>query len=1112
MNASVVQVLPGGRVPYGTEALKAAMEAHSGILILGPPTDLPIPEARLADLLIGPYGIGAVVPARAGDGGELGGAWCRDVEVATPDWIAVRSGWVRLARIDPRESDYRSVVTAALEAVTSAGLRVVCEPLWMVDHDEPTDRFGASCPARAVSTVAVITGPAARGGPNSEDRAAHELIASLGAYAQHAEISVLLTERSGSATQPAAWRSQGVAVLEADVDSGYQTDRAWGSYSHIVITASGARSAARRWVDATQPQANKILFLSRLPFREIEALTPITPPAEWAGLKVVRAAAEAGVADLARWADSVWCEDRRDAAFLEGLLPEKTVVVIPPPIAQASDAETSVADRGGLVVVADEGHDVIAGNEDAALRVLRDVLAQIRWRDPHIECRLLTQRPTPMLVAAASAAGATLIPSAASIETMASARLVIAAHGYGTGQRRAIMNCLAAGTPFVATPQAIGGLDLGPLGPLAIRTGDADLAARAWQLLSDDADWSAFAVAAAQMVAERYSPDRRRAALWAALTSVGITPGRPSPRWPVAEESGSPRRPYWPARVDLRPPDTPPRAPLDTAQLTAERDRYQLWTHRFGPNPGVLRAIRDDLRLLRHRPRISVLMAVYNTDGLVLQNTIASVRGQVYGDWQLCLANDGSDRSETLEVLDSVRGAPSVAVIDLPGPSGIAAATKAALSLADGEFVAFLDQNGVLKPHALAQVARWLDANPLLDVVYSDEDKLDEHGELYDPHIKPDWSPDLLMTQNYLGHLTVVRRSLVEEVGGLRPEYDGSQDYDLVLRLAERTDRIGHIPEPLYSARAVAGSAAADAEADPCAVEADQRAVRDALIRRGYGSRVDTTPRKGCFRARYPVLGEPRVSIVIPTKNSVHLLRRCIDSVRGQSTYKNFEILIVDNQSTDAETLSYLVNGPWRVIRYPARFNYARMMNYAARSVECDALLFLNNDTEVITPDWIEGLLEHAMRPEVGAVGGRLYFGDGEPQHEGVMVGVGAGWAINVNHKGYRSRGELTRNVSAVTGACTMLRPSVYSQVGGNDERLRVEYNDVDLCLRIRQAGYQIVYTPFVELYHHESSSRKGQEYHEDGPLFGARWHPKELPDSYYSSMFDIERPFQIRN
>jgi GT2 family glycosyltransferase len=468
-------------------------------------------------------------------------------------------------------------------------------------------------------------------------------------------------------------------------------------------------------------------------------------------------------------------------------------------------------------------------------------------------------------------------------------------------------------------------------------------------------------------------------------------------------------------------------------------------------------------------------MPVYNTDPGALSKAIASVRSQVYDKWHLCIADDGSTRPETLAILEELERDPSVSIARLAGNSGISAATNAALALAKGEFVAFLDHDDLYKPHALVQMVRWLNADPSLDMIYSDEDKVDETDRLIDPHIKPDWSPDHLRSNNYVCHLLVVRRTLVEQVGGLRTPYDGSQDYDLVLRVSEQTDRIAHIPEPLYSWRIIAGSAAADAGAKPYAWKAGKLALEDSLRRRGYPGHVEYTQNPGIYRSLYALPGQPRVAIIIPTRDRVDLLKACVESILDQSTYTNYELVIVDNQSTDAATLSYLQSAPGRVIRYPHPFNYARMMNLAAASVECDALLFLNNDTRVISPDWIESLLEHAMRPEVGAVGGRLYFEDGRSQHEGIFLGV-VGLAANAHYGGFWARGEYVRNTSAVTGACMMVRPTVYGLVGGNDERLRMAYNDVDLCLRIRQAGLEVIYTPYAQLYHQESASRTYEE------------------------------------
>jgi GT2 family glycosyltransferase len=422
-----------------------------------------------------------------------------------------------------------------------------------------------------------------------------------------------------------------------------------------------------------------------------------------------------------------------------------------------------------------------------------------------------------------------------------------------------------------------------------------------------------------------------------------------------------------------------------------------------------------------------------------------------------------------------------------------------------------MDHRDVLKPHALAQVVRLLNADPSLDLIYTDEDQLTVDGLLFGPHPKPDWSPDQLMAHNYMNHLTVVKRELLEQVGGLRSTMDGSQDHDLLLRLTEITDRIGHIPEPLYTGRARQDSTATPVEVDPYVLEASRRAISEALVRRGYEGKVSDTSVPGCFRANYEIPGRPRVSIIIPTRDRIALLERCVDSILDRSSYTNYEIVIVDNDSRDGETLEYLADFPGRVIRYPFQFNYARIMNLAARTVACDAFLFMNNDTEVINPDWIEALLEHAMRPEVGAVGGRLYYPGGTPQHEGIMVGCWGGWAGNVNFANFWDRGRLVRNASAVTGACTMIRPSVYWKVGGNDERLRVAYNDVDLCLRIRQAGLEVVYTPFAELFHHEGASRSGYEHPEDGPLFGIRWKPPQSGDPYYNPLLSNRRPFVIK-
>ena len=1110
MSDGAIVVTPSAGVPYATRVLASAK--RSAVVVIGPRSDSSVPAARITDLLTGPFGVGAVV-ARQVEGPRWMSPPSRDVDDTTCTWLAVRSSLLTWADLDPREDEVSRVSAVLLSTARQRGLRVVSEPTWSgagPASEEGPGICAEATPAAPITRLLVITGTLTDGTTREEDRAARQLIASLNAQCRHSDLTVVAVDRRWSETQAARLRAKGITVVEGPCDWDSWFDQRWGTYSHVFLTQTGLRSAARRWIETTQPQASKVLHFSSLPFREVTALAPITPADELIGLDHVHVAAEARLAEQARWADAVWCEDAQDTSFVTGLLPGKPVVLVPPVI-ELAPIPTPLIERRGVAVVATEGHDMIGGNEDATLRFLRDLLPGLRLRDPGLECTVITDWPTPMLEAAAASSNAIIAPRGRQLQVIDSARLVVAAHGYGTGGRHTVVAALSSGTPFVATPQAVSGLELGSLAPLAMFGTAEDLIAHGGRLITDDGAWTHFAGAAGNLLATRYSAAGRAVVLRRALAQLGITPGSPAERWPEAPWMPSPKRARKPAAVELRPPGVGDVPPLDGPVETDPAVRYWHWTKRHGATAEVLRSIRADLRHLTYRPKISVLMPVHETPATLLREAVDSLRAQIYENWQLCIADDGSTRPDTLELLRELGSEPSIVVTSLPCQSGISAATNAALAVADGDYVAFVDHDDLLKPHALAQVARWLDADPDLDVVYSDEDKVDDEGNLFEPHIKPDWSPDQLMTHNYVSHLTVARRSLVEALGGMRTAYDGSQDYDLLLRLSEHTDRIGHIPEPLYTWRTAVGSTASHQEAKPFALDAARAALVDAMSRRGYEGSVESTGRVGYFRTRYALPGSPRVSIIIPTRDRADLLRNCIDSVLEKSTYHNFEMIVVDNQSTDGETLAYLADLPGRVLHYPHRFNYARMMNLAARSADCDALLFLNNDTEVITPEWIEALLEHAMRPEVGAVGGRLYFGDGEPQHEGILVGVCGGWALNVNHRGYWIRGELVRNTAAVTGACTMIRPSVYWQLGGNDERLRVAYNDVDLCLRVRQAGYEVVYTPYAELYHHESSTRSGFEHHDDGPLFGIRWHPQERIDPYYSPMFTMDRTFWIK-
>jgi GT2 family glycosyltransferase len=540
--------------------------------------------------------------------------------------------------------------------------------------------------------------------------------------------------------------------------------------------------------------------------------------------------------------------------------------------------------------------------------------------------------------------------------------------------------------------------------------------------------------------------------------------------------------------------------------------RYAAW-ERTRLSRGRLRAMAREAAALQPRPTISVIMPTYDSDPAILDRAIRSVRDQLYDRWELCIADDGSTRPETVDTVRAhERQDPRIRSVVLPENRGIAAASNAALGLAGGEFVGFLDHDEELKPDALFQVARLLADRPDLDYVFSDEDKKDPDGRPVEAFFKPGWSPDLLLSVNYVTHFSVYRRALVERVGGFREGFEGSQDYDLVLRATEATDRVAHLPLPLYSWRKVPGSAAASLDHKDYAYESGRRALEDALRRRGVEAKVEEALTPGRYRVRYQVSGTARVSVIVPTRDRAALLRRCIGSVRRRTTYPTYEILIVDNDSTDPETLAFLEAFDGRILRYPGDFDYAAMMNAAAEAcADSDHLLFLNNDTEVITEDWITAMVEHGQREEVGAVGARLLFPDGRPQHEGIVLGYRGGVAGNVDHQGYFDLGETVRNCSAVTGACMLVRSARFRELGGFDERLGVVYNDVDLCLRAMQAGYLNVYTPYALLYHAESSSRRDLHPTEDERFFIERWgEPGASADPYYNPNLSLTEPFTI--
>jgi GT2 family glycosyltransferase len=470
-----------------------------------------------------------------------------------------------------------------------------------------------------------------------------------------------------------------------------------------------------------------------------------------------------------------------------------------------------------------------------------------------------------------------------------------------------------------------------------------------------------------------------------------------------------------------------------------------------------------------------------------LREAVESVKNQIYPHWELCIADDASTLPSVREVLDGYAAGDSrVKVRYRPENGHISEASNSALALAQGEFVALLDHDDVLSENALAEVALAIRNSPDASLFYSDEDKLDFHGKRCEPYFKSDWNPDLFLSHNLFTHLGVYRRDLLEGIGGFRAGFEGAQDYDLVLRCVEAVGHgaVRHIPKVLYHWRMTKESTAAGADKKPYAARAAVRAIGESLARRGIAAKVtEFMPGTGLMRVKYRLPDKPpKVSIIIPTRDRPDMVRRCVKSVFDRTTYPNYEIVLVDNGSREKKSLAYfseLARRPnVRKLRDDGPFNYSRLNNMAVGACGGEIVCLLNNDTEVITPEWLSEMVSHALRPDIGAVGARLWYPNDSLQHGGVVLGIGgvAGHvhlAIRRDYAGYFGRAWVIQNFSAVTGACLMVKKSIYQQVGGlNESDLPVSFNDIDFCIRVRDAGYRNLWTPFAELYHYESATR----------------------------------------
>jgi glycosyltransferase involved in cell wall biosynthesis len=512
---------------------------------------------------------------------------------------------------------------------------------------------------------------------------------------------------------------------------------------------------------------------------------------------------------------------------------------------------------------------------------------------------------------------------------------------------------------------------------------------------------------------------------------------------------------------------------------------YALWIRRYDRlKRGDVRRIRKQIAQFRDLPLISVLLPVYNSNLKWLQRAIKSVQNQLYTRWELCIVDDASTERKVWQFLQKyAHRDPRIKVTRRAQNGHISAASNDALSMAEGDFLALLDHDDELAPTALYFVALALNENRELQLLYSDEDKLDARSQRSDPYFKSDWNPELLLAQNFVSHLGVYRTDLVRRVGGFRIGFEGSQDYDLTLRCTEQIqpEQIKHLPWVLYHWRMADGSTACRATAKPYAQEAARRAVQEHLDRKGIEASV--VPHYGMYlRTKYTLPAErPLVSIIIPTSDRASLLQKCLESIFEKTDYRNYEVIVLDNGSREAETLQFLEGlkerERARVERIDGPFNYSQLNNRGVELSRGSFIALLNNDVEVINDGWLSELVSHALRPEVGMVGARLWYPNGPIQHGGVILGAGgiAGHAhLGVRHEpGYFARPHLTQNLSAITAACALVRRNVYLQLGGFDEvNLPVTFNDVDFCLRLGEAGYWIVWTPHAELIHHESASR----------------------------------------
>ncbi len=584
-------------------------------------------------------------------------------------------------------------------------------------------------------------------------------------------------------------------------------------------------------------------------------------------------------------------------------------------------------------------------------------------------------------------------------------------------------------------------------------------------------------------------------------------------------------------------------------KMESGRVPYAPWFERHKASAAELRRQAKHSESLPIRPLFSIIVPAYNPKPAFFAEVMQSLRQQSYDNWQLCIADASASKKaeELARKFRIIYGEKRISFVHLKENGGISENTNAGIGIAKGDWFGFMDHDDLLAPDALYEMALLINQDKEIEAIYTDEDQVEEgkKGLVHQkPHFKPDFSPDLLRSNNYITHFFCVKGDIVDRVGGFRKEFDGAQDYDFILRCTEEAKKVGHIPKVLYHWRIHSSSTADNPLSKAYAYEAGKRALEGHLSRMGEQAKVAQLQHFGFYRVKYAVAGTPLLSILIPNKDQSDVLRRCIASIQ-RSSYQNYEVILVENNSTERATFAYyqelVGNGQAasaeghkgdilgqgrlpggqavKILHWKKGFNYSAINNFAASYASGEYLVLLNNDIEIITQDWMEEMLGNCQRPEVGIVGARLYYPNNTIQHAGIVVGID-GIAANMfpdlkrGQEGYYHKAALQLNYSAVTAACLMVSKEIYGKVQGLEEKLAVAFNDLDFCLRVRQEGYLVVYNPFVEAYHYESKSRgqedtkeKVQRFGEEIEFIRSRWMGLiQKGDPYYNPNLSLKK------